>query len=605
LVLASILPLGYELFPPLLQIRLSALSLILAPLVIIYPWYRLCERLWGRFIRKIPPPEKEDRSRNTTVSKEKIRPRVRVTTPPLTTTKVKKEVEAKLALPPINKTPPQALPKKDLAKLLEDKSEVPIKVAENYSLVGSQITEQLAHFGIKGEVVASHSGPIVTLYEFRPEKGVKVGRITALQDELAMGLRASSIRVIAPIPGKDTVGVEVPNTIRQVVKLRELLEGSEFSASTSALTIAMGKDATGHPVVLDIANMPHLLIAGATGTGKSVCINAIILSLLSRASPEDLQLIMVDPKILELSVYNGIPHLRVPVVTDCRKAKVVLDWAVKEMERRYRLIQTLGVRNIDSYNAIARGEENDEVARKSKPKHKGGFSDGAEVVIPLPKILIIIDELADLMFQVGREIEECITRLAQKARAAGIHLLVATQRPSVDVVTGLIKANFPARVSFRVSSRIDSRTILDSMGAERLLGKGDMLLMTPGAGPLRRCHGAYVSDKEVLDLVTELKRGASPQYDTDLLQLCEKVTDQEGGDTSEGDDEFADAIYDKAVNYVLEKGQASTSMIQRVFRVGYNRAARIVDRMERDGIVGPMDGVKQRQVIGGGREELI
>ena len=365
--------------------------------------------------------------------------------------------------------------------------------------------------------------------------------------------------------------------------------------------------------------MPHLLMAGATGTGKSVSINAILLSLLYRAHPAELGLIMIDPKVLELSIYDGIPHLRVPVVTDARQAKAVLSWAVKEMERRYRFMQKFGVRNIDGYNQVVSGEHPSMTQTEMFTPVQPDVADGAgeaegetapaveatapEQLRPMPKLVIVIDELADLMLTVGREIEELITRLAQKARAAGIHLIVATQRPSVDVITGLIKANFPARLSFRVTSRIDSRTILDSMGAEKLLGKGDMLFMLPGAVPLKRVHGAYVSDQEVQKVVASLKVQCPPQYDDAIIAACEKAlaeessSNGEGGTGEGGEGEDFDPFYDKAVELVLEKGQASTSMIQRTFRIGYNRAARIIEMMEREGVVGKMDGVKPREVL--------
>jgi S-DNA-T family DNA segregation ATPase FtsK/SpoIIIE len=362
---------------------------------------------------------------------------------------------------------------------------------------------------------------VITLFEFEPAAGVKVGRIAALQDDLAMSLRASSIRIIAPIPKRGTVGIEVPNKHRAVVRLRDCLESESLGTSDSILSVPLGKDTYGEAVVVDIASMPHLLMAGATGTGKSVSINAILLSLLYRAHPAELGLILIDPKVLELSIYDGIPHLRVPVVTDARQAKAVLGWAVKEMERRYRYMQRFGVRNIDGYNQIVSGDHpsmaQTELFSQQQPieaKDPSVEGEGEQAVSieptapeqlrPMPKLVIVIDELADLMLTVGREIEELITRLAQKARAAGIHLILATQRPSVDVITGLIKANFPARLSFRVTSRIDSRTILDSMGAEKLLGKGDMLFMLPGAVPLKRVHGAFVSDHEVQKVVTSL-----------------------------------------------------------------------------------------------------
>lgn len=482
-----------------------------------------------------------------------------------------------------------------------------------------QIEAKLRDFNIAGRVTQVHPGPVITLFEFEPAAGVKVGRIAALQDDLAMSLRASSIRIIAPIPKRGTVGIEVPNKNRAVVRLRDCLESDGLRDSESILSVPLGKDTYGEAVVVDIASMPHLLMAGATGTGKSVSINAILLSLLYRAHPSELGLILIDPKVLELSIYDGIPHLRVPVVTDARQAKAVLSWAVKEMERRYRFMQKFGVRNIDGYNQIVSGEHppmvQPELFPPAGPEQEGAGEDGVyenkppteptapEQLRPMPKLVIVIDELADLMLTVGREVEELITRLAQKARAAGIHLIVATQRPSVDVITGLIKANFPARLSFRVTSRIDSRTILDSMGAEKLLGKGDMLFMLPGAVPLKRVHGAYVSDQEVQKVVASLKSQCSPQYDEAIIAACEKALAEdtsgggEGAGGENGEDADFDPFYDKAVELVLEKGQASTSMIQRTFRIGYNRAARIIEMMEREGVVGKMDGVKPREIL--------
>jgi S-DNA-T family DNA segregation ATPase FtsK/SpoIIIE len=513
-------------------------------------------------------------------------------------------------------------------------ADVPVQSEDDDELIqkSRQIELKLRDFNIHGRVTEVHPGPVITLFEFEPAPGVKVGKIAALQDDLAMSLRASSIRIIAPIPRKGTVGIEVPNKHRDIVRLRDVLETPEAQTPESILAVPLGKDTYGDPVVVDIATMPHLLMAGATGTGKSVSINALLVSLLYKASPADLGLILIDPKILELSVYDGIPHLRVPVVTVPRQAKAVLDWAVKEMERRYRVMQKHGVRSIDGYNAIVKGDSLEKAFEKEKkidasiidlteaeileqgtipPEDETtkmlqtAFSDEpvriVEELKPLPKIVIVIDELADLMLTVGRDIEELITRLAQKARAAGIHLILATQRPSVDVITGLIKANFPARLSFRVTTRIDSRTILDSMGAERLLGKGDMLFMQPGAQHLKRIHGAFVSDAEVIRVVEAVKKQASPFYDQKIIDLCEKAlkeeaenTNQEGSGISEED---FDPLYDKAVELVVQKGQASTSMVQRVFRIGYNRAARIIELMEKEGVIGPMDGIKPREVL--------
>lgn len=481
------------------------------------------------------------------------------------------------------------------------------------------IESKLKDFGIMGRVTHVHPGPVVTLFEFEPAAGVKVGRITAYGDDLAMALRASSIRIIAPIPRRGTVGIEVPNKQREIVALRDVIEADAFQSPESLLTVAVGKDTVGEPVVADIAKMPHLLMAGATGTGKSVCINSILISLLYRGSPKDLGLILVDPKILELSVYEGIPHLRVPVVTNPRQAKAVLQWAVNEMNRRYRLLQKYGVRSIDGYNKIVRGEikpeeipsrltgeapEEVEEDLAPLPEPEEGEAEQAEIKLgeklePLAKIVIVIDELADLMLAAGRDIEELITRLAQKARASGIHLILATQRPSVDVITGTIKANFPTRVSFRVSSKYDSRTILDAIGSEKLLGMGDMLFMVPGAEAVRRVHGAYVSDEEVNRVVAAIKAKATPRYDEEIMAVCEKALEEENKEAQGGEagEEDYDSLYDAAVELVSAKGVASTSMIQRAFRIGYNRAARIMEMMEREGLVGPADGAKPREVI--------
>lgn len=530
--------------------------------------------------------------------------------------------------------PPYELP--DVALLTPGEPGVGSENDDELLEKSRQIESKLRDFSILGKVTQVHPGPVITLFEFEPAPGVKVGKIAALQDDLAMSLRASSIRIIAPIPKRGTVGIEVPNKNRDIVRLRDCLESEAFLTADSALAVAIGKDTYGDPVVVDIATMPHLLMAGATGTGKSVCINTLLLSLLYRASPEELGLILIDPKILELSIYEDIPHLRVPVVTVPRQAKAVLEWAVNEMNRRYRLMQKFGVRNIDGYNRVVRGDESPDGALPKETEVielseaevlEGGTiepalpveggSDAAEEekadfhekLEPLPKIVIVIDELADLMLTVGRDIEELITRLAQKARASGIHLILATQRPSVDVITGLIKANFPARLSFRVSSRIDSRTILDSMGAEKLLGRGDMLFMAPGAEALKRVHGAFVSDAEVKRVMDALKKAHKPRYDQRIIEMCDKalVEESENSQTKDlllDEDEY-DAIYDRALELVMEKGQASTSMLQRAFRIGYNRAARIIDMMEREGVVGPMDGAKPRDVIAprGGEEQ--
>ena len=459
------------------------------------------------------------------------------------------------------------------------------------------LQKKLADLGVEGEVVAVRPGPVITMYEFKPASGVKVRRIVMLADDLAMALRAVSVRILAPIPGESVVGIEIPNPRRETVMLREVIETDLYQNADSKLTLALGKDIGGAPFATDLARMPHLLVAGATGTGKSVSINAMILSILYKSTPEDVRFIMVDPKMLELTVYEDAPHLLVPVVTDPKKAAAALFWAMDEMDRRYRLMREKGARNLDNYN---RTVEKENAAKKSvielnetqpdeNPEDLGDKTETRLVHERLPRIVIIVDELADLMMTVGRDIEEYITRLAQKARAAGIHLILATQRPSVDVITGLIKANFPARISFQVTSRVDSRTILDSMGAEKLLGNGDLLYMPPGTARLTRVHGAFVSDHDVRRVMTFIKQQARPQYRPDVFAVKKDV---DGGGA---DDEY-DEMYDQAVAVVTETQQASISMIQRRLRVGYNRAARMIEQMEREGVVGPADGAKPREV---------
>ncbi|HMA79817.1 MAG TPA: DNA translocase FtsK [Candidatus Binatia bacterium] len=462
------------------------------------------------------------------------------------------------------------------------------------------LQKKLEDFGVEGEVVAVRPGPVITMYEFKPAPGVKVRRIVMLADDLAMALRAVSVRILAPIPGESVVGIEIPNPRRETVYLREVVESESYRNTDSKLTLALGKDIGGTPFATDLAKMPHLLVAGATGTGKSVSINAMILSILYKSSPQDVKFIMVDPKMLELTVYEDIPHLLVPVVTDPKKAAAALFWAMDEMDRRYRLMRDKGVRNIDSYNRTLERESGNrksvidltEAEPSEDPGTMGGnvFENTPLVHEKLAKIVIIIDELADLMMTVGRDIEEYITRLAQKARAAGIHLILATQRPSVDVITGLIKANFPARISFQVASRIDSRTILDSMGSEKLLGNGDLLFLPPGTARLTRVHGAFVSDQEVRRVIEFIKQQGRPTYRPEVLE-AKKETELAAAAEDEHDE-----MYDRAVSIVTETKQASISMIQRRLRVGYNRAARMIEQMEREGVVGPADGARPREV---------
>jgi S-DNA-T family DNA segregation ATPase FtsK/SpoIIIE len=483
------------------------------------------------------------------------------------------------------------------------------RVDEQSLIASSRILEsKLADFGVAGKVTAVRPGPVINTFELEPAPGVKVNRIVTLADDLSMALRAMSVRILAPIPGKSVVGIELSNPRREKVFLREILESDEFqNASTSKLTLALGKDSVGKPVAADLARMPHLLVAGATGTGKSVSLNAMIMSILYKATPDDVRFLMIDPKMLELSLYENIPHLLTRVVTDPREASAALNRAVIEMDNRYRLLRDKGVRNIDSYNRVLEAELEEKSSgvielKDAEPNEPiEGSRDGENGPVTeklvhrrLPYLVIVIDELADLMLTSGREVEEQITRLAQKARAAGIHLMLATQRPSVDVITGLIKANVPARISFQVTSRIDSRTILDSIGAERLLGEGDMLFMPPSSARLTRIHGAFVSEPEIRKVVGYLKDQSRPVFDQEFTRAIDEAHEQKADELE--DDSLADDMYDQAVELVAESQQASISWLQRRLRVGYNRAARMIERMEKEGLVSPADGVRPREV---------
>jgi DNA segregation ATPase FtsK/SpoIIIE, S-DNA-T family len=457
------------------------------------------------------------------------------------------------------------------------------------------LEQKLADFGVEGRVVEVQPGPVVTMYKLEPGSGIKVSQIVNLADDLSMALRAATVRIQAPVPGEAVVGIEVPNRKREKIYLREILEAEEFGAAQSHLTIALGKDISGRPMAADLAVMPHLLIAGATGTGKSVSIHTMISSILFSATADDVRFILIDPKMLELSVYEGIPHLLVPVVVDPEKAAAALLWATQEMEGRYRMMRELAVRNIDGYNrAIGSGGELVELKRGDAAANAGEGEEWIDTPVKhrrLPKIVIVIDELADLLLSEGKTVERDITRLAQKARAAGIHLILATQRPSVDVLTGLIKANLPARISLQVTSRVDSRTILDSIGAERLLGAGDMLFMPPGTAKLRRLHGPFVSEIEIRKVCDFLRAQGAPDYQMEILETM-APGEADSGDSA-GD---RDELYGEAVALVMETNQASISMIQRRLRIGYNRAARMVEQMEREGLVLPADGARPREV---------
>jgi S-DNA-T family DNA segregation ATPase FtsK/SpoIIIE len=464
-----------------------------------------------------------------------------------------------------NEIGPYKVPSVTLLDAVE-KREVKID-KESIQANASILEKKLKDYGIDGKVVEVRPGPVITMYEFEPAEGIKVSRISNLADDLAMVLSAVSIRIIAPIPGKPVVGIEIPNKIRQTVYFREIVESDQFAVSNSFLSLALGKTVSGEPFVADLTKMPHLLVAGSTGSGKSVSLNSMICSMLFKATPVNVRFLMIDLKMLELSFYEGIPHLLLPVVTNAKNAKTSLRWLIDEMERRYKMMADKGVRSIDKYN---------------QKMVKGDME-------AIPYIVVVIDELADLMMVSTKEVEEYIARLAQMARASGIHLILATQRPSVDVLTGIIKANFPARISCQVSSKVDSRTILDGNGAESLLGFGDMLFLSPGYGRLQRLHGPFVSEGEIKRIVEFLKQQGTPVYHQEILE--------EKDENGAGENDVDDEKYQEAVEFVVDRGEASISMVQRRFRIGYNRAARIVERMEVEGIVGPSDGVKPREVL--------
>ena len=478
--------------------------------------------------------------------------------------------------------------------LLEDApSSLEVVSAETLDFTSRVIERKLADFGVAVKVLAAYPGPVITRFEIEPAIGVKGAQIVNLMKDLARALSVVSIRVVETIPGKSCMGLELPNPKRQIVRLVELLSSTTYNDTASPLSLALGKDIAGKPVIVDLARMPHLLVAGTTGSGKSVAVNAMILSLLYKAEPRQVRLILIDPKMLELSVYEGIAHLLAPVVTDMKLAANALNWCVGEMERRYRLMSTLGVRNLSGYNARVAD------AKKAGKPLTNPFSltpDAPEPIEEMPLIVVVIDELADLMMVTGRKIEELIARIAQKARAAGIHLILATQRPSVDVITGLIKANIPSRIAFQVASKIDSRTILDQMGAETLLGQGDMLYLPPGTGHPQRVHGAFVSDAEVHRVVEHLQAQSGPQYLDGILESSIDGGGEDGISIDAGGAE-ADPMYDQAVAVVLKTRRPSISLVQRHLRIGYNRAARLIEQMERAGMVSPMQTNGNREVL--------
>lgn len=484
----------------------------------------------------------------------------------------------------------------------EPQNNVEMLSSDTLEFTSRLIERKLQEFGVEVKVVAAYPGPVITRYEIEPAIGVKGNQIVNLVRDLARALTVASIRVVETIPGKTVMGLEIPNPNRQTVRLHEILASGVYANHPSPLTIALGKDISGRPVVSDLAKMPHALVAGTTGSGKSVAINAIILSLVYKASPDNVRLILIDPKMLELSVYDGIPHLLTPVVTDMRDAASALNWCVAEMERRYKLMSALGVRNLAGYNQKVR-----EAAKNEEPLTNplNPVPGSPELLEEMPLIVVVIDELADLMMIVGKKVEKLIARLAQKARAAGIHLLLATQRPSVDVITGLIKANIPTRIAFQVSSKIDSRTILDQMGAEALLGQGDMLYLPPGSGYPQRVHGAFVADHEVHKVVEYLKQHGEAHYIEEILQAGEEgaLSDENGGESGKPAGGESDPLYDEAVSIVIKSRRASISLVQRQLRIGYNRAARLIEEMERAGLVSSMQSNGNREVLTPDRNE--
>ena len=505
--------------------------------------------------------------------------------------KAEARIEKERQVPLFYDAPGEALPP---LRLLDEAVLKPedLPAPETLEFTSRLIERKLGDFGIEVKVVSAYPGPVVTRYEIEPASGVKGSMIVGLAKDLARALSLISVRVVETVPGKSCMALELPNPRRQTVRLSEIIGSKAYHDLHSALAIGLGKDISGGPVVTDLAKMPHLLVAGTTGSGKSVGINAMILSLVYKSEPRDVRMIMVDPKMLELSIYEGIPHLLAPVVTDMNKAANALHWCVGEMEKRYKLMSALGVRNLAGYNNKIREAEK---AGGHVPNPFPLVEESPEPLATMPHIVVIIDELADLMMVVGKKVEELIARLAQKARAAGIHLILATQRPSVDVITGLIKANIPTRIAFQVSSKIDSRTILDQMGAEALLGQGDMLYLAPGTGLPTRVHGAFVADDEVHRVVEHLRKVAQPEYIADILA----APVAEGGDAAAegGDDAEADPMYDQAVEVVLKTRRPSISLVQRNLRIGYNRAARLIEAMERAGLVSPMNAAGGREVL--------
>ena len=561
--------------------------LAFAQLRTLFLWLRERYLAWSARRRR-ESTVKDERKRTARRKKPRIAPTVPKLTPSI---RVEKEKQVPLFEPPAD----DALPP---LSILDSPKAAQSKTSDAaLQALSRQVEFKLKDFGIEVEVVAVNPGPVVTRFELQPAPGIKVSRITALAKDLARSLSTVSVRIVEVIPGKSVIGLEIPNESRELVCLSEILKSSDYDESASAITLALGKDISGNPVVVDLARMPHLLVAGTTGSGKSVALNAMVLSLLYKAVAHDVRMIMIDPKMLELSVYDGIPQLLAPVVTDTKDAANALRWCVAEMERRYQIMSALGVRNLSGYNRKIK-----EAAKSGKPLTDPLFKSVDEESAPeletIPLIVVVVDELADLIMVVGKKVEELIARLAQKARASGIHLILATQRPSVDVITGLIKANIPTRIAFQVSSKIDSRTILDQMGAEQLLGHGDMLFMEPGMPIPTRVHGAFVSDQEVHRVVANLMQRGEPRYISEIVQGGgEEVSSVEGAMLVDAPDTESDPLYDQAVFIVTESRRASISGVQRRLKIGYNRAARMIEQMEDSRIVGPLQTNGSREVL--------
>ncbi|NQT89808.1 MAG: DNA translocase FtsK [Candidatus Omnitrophica bacterium] len=508
---------------------------------------------------------------------EPTAPRIKIGLPKIIKSAIKKPAPAKAQASGAGKVEVKTVGEYNLPTLDLLDSPPPVEerqLKEDLTASSAVLADTLSDFGIDVKVAQVEKGPVITRYELEPSPGVKVNRISALSDDIALAMKAHSVRIIAPIPGKSRVGVEVPNIQSSLVFLKDVLESRDFQESDSKLTLALGKDTAGVPVVCNLAKMPHLLIAGATGSGKTVCVNSIILSMLFNASPDELKFILIDPKMVELAMYNNLPHLICPVVTDHKRVSAALNWVVNEMESRYKLFAKLAVRNIDIFN------------QKNK---EGKFKDVEDVPVRVPYIVVVIDELADLMAVASQDIETAITRLAQLSRAVGIHIILATQRPSVDVITGVIKANFPARISFKVASKVDSRTVLDMNGADKLLGRGDMLFMEPGAAKPTRAQGSLIADKEIERVVDFIVSQRGAEHSEEVLEAQSKK--------GFGKDFDKDEYFDEAVKLVLDMGLASVSMLQRKMRLSHNRAARLIDAMEEDGIVGPYRGSKPREIL--------